>query len=453
MYPTKNFGIIDGMMYSSDKKASSIITYLLTIGVSFLLGMGVGYDNRPEIEKVTELKNKEPFAATQVDFAPFWTTWNLINEKYVDGKIAENGTTGTTTKKVPTDDEKVWGAISGLVGSLGDPYSVFMPPEQASNFQNEINGTFEGVGMELGIKDGVITVVAPLEGTPAKRAGVQAGDKVVSIEDKSTFGMSTEEAVHLIRGKKGTQVKLTFVREGEPEPIEIKITRDTIDMPTIQLGSGKTKDGKIIRGNNAGDGLRDDGVFVIRLFNFSASSADLFREALRKFILSGSDKLLLDLRGNPGGYLEAAVDMASWFLPPDKVVVSEEFGKNSTMENRVHKSRGYNIFRPEALKMSILVDRGSASASEILAGALREHGIAKLVGEKTFGKGSVQELVPVTGETFLKITVAKWMTPQGHSISDNGLTPDIVIPITKEDVLAGKDPQMDRAVEYLIKGK
>lgn len=443
-------------MYSSDKK-SSIPLYLLTIGVSFLLGMGVGYDSRPQIDQVTELKNKEALAVTQTDFAPFWTTWNLINEKYVNGHASGDTSisTGTSTpaKKMPTDEEKVYGAISGLVSSLNDPYSVFMAPEQAKNFQSEINGSFEGVGMELGMKDGVITVVAPLEGTPAKKAGVQAGDKVVSIEDKTTFGMSIEEAVTLIRGKKGTQVKLTFVREGEEEPIEIKITRDTIDIPTIQLGNGKGTDGKLLRGNNAGNGLRDDGTFVIRLFNFSAPSADLFREALRKFILSGSNKLILDLRGNPGGYLEASVDMASWFLPPGKVIVSEEFGKGSNKEPNIHRSKGYNIFDHNVLKMVVLIDKGSASASEILAGALNEHGVAKLVGEKSFGKGSVQELVPVTGDTFLKITVAKWMTPNGHSISDFGLTPDIIVPITKEDITAGNDPQLDRAARLLISGK
>jgi len=441
------------------KNLSSYFVSFIVIGASFLLGMGVGYDSRPEIEKATSLKNKEPIASTQTDFAPFWTAWNLINQKYVNGlDESTNSTNKATTsedkkeKKMPSDQDKVWGAISGLVASLGDPYSIFMPPEQAKTFQEEINGTFEGVGMELGIKENVITVVAPLEGTPAKKAGIQPGDRIVGIEDKSTFSMSVEDAVSLIRGKKGTQVKLTVAREGEDETLEFKLTRDVIDIPTIQLGTGKTKDGKVLRGNNAGDGLRDDGVFVIRLFNFSAHSSDLFRDALRKFVISGSDKLIVDLRGNPGGYLEAAVDMASWFLPSGKVVVTEAFGKNSNMENRIHRSKGYDVFN-EKLKMVILVDKGSASASEILAGALKEHGIAKLIGEKTFGKGSVQELVPVTDETFLKITIAKWLTPEGHSISDNGLEPDVNVKITKEDLNAGRDPQLDRAVKYLLEKK
>lgn len=435
---------------------NSLIISLLAVGVSFLLGMGVGYDARPEIDKVLTLKNTAPVVTAQTDFAPFWTTWNLINEKYVNGgkEIPGSPLTATSSlvKTMPSDEDKVWGAISGLVSSLGDPYSVFMPPKQAKIFQTEISGTFEGVGMELGIKENVITVVAPLEGTPAKKAGIQSGDKIVSINDKTSYGMSVEDAVSIIRGEKGTKVKISVVRDGEENPLEFNITRAVIDIPTIQLGNGKTKDGKIVMGNNSGNGLRDDGVFVIRLFNFSSPSADLFREALRKFVESNSNKLLLDLRGNPGGYLDAAVDMASWFLPSGKVIVSEVFGKNSNMEDRIHRSKGYDIFN-DNLKMAILVDKGSASASEILAGALREQGVAKLIGEKTFGKGSVQELVPVTDDTFLKITIAKWITPDGHSISDSGLVPDILASITKEDLNAGKDPQLDRAVEYLLKGK
>ncbi|MEI6296088.1 MAG: S41 family peptidase [bacterium] len=442
-------------MNSDWKKISSILVSLVIIGAAFGVGVGVGVNSRPEIEKVVEIKNKETLATTQTDFAPFWTTWNLINQKYVNsgmGTATQASATSSLVKKMPTDQDKVWGAISGLVGSLNDPYSVFMPPEQAKSFSSQISGTFEGVGMELGIKDGVITVIAPLEGTPAKRAGIKAGDKVVSINGKTSMGMGVEDAILLIRGKKGTEVALSIAREGEEAPLEIKIIRDVIDMPTIQLGNGKTKDGKVVLGNNTGDGLRDDGTFVIRLFNFSANSAELFREALKKFISSGSNKLILDLRGNPGGYLEAAVDMASWFLPADKLIVKESFGKNSNIGDKIHMSKGYNVFN-DKLKMVILIDRGSASASEILAGALNEHKVATLIGEKSFGKGSVQELVPITEDTFLKITVAKWLTPGGHSISDFGLTPSITVAVTKEDVKAGKDAQLERAAEFLVKGK
>ena len=191
-------------------------------------------------------------------------------------------------------------------------------------------------------------------------------------------------------------------------------------------------------------------VFIIRLYNFSANSPSLFRESLREFAVSGKDKLILDLRGNPGGYLEAAVDMASWFLPAGKVIVREDFGKKA--EPVVYRSKGYDVFN-ESLKMVILVNAGTASASEILAGALSEHGKAKLVGEKTFGKGSVQELVKVTSDSSLKITVARWLTPNGVSISKNGLKPDIEVPITKEDLENKRDVQIDKAIQLLTAEK
>ena len=417
---------------------------------AFLVGMGVGYDNLSAEKKVVELENKEKPLNVKADFSPFWEVWNLVNDKYVDGNIAVENSTTSIPKKPLTDQEKVWGAIGGLVKSLNDPYTVFLPPKESGFFQDDMNGSFEGVGMEVGLKNDIITVVAPLEGSPAKRAGIKAGDKVFAIDSAPTVGLSVEEAVLKIRGKRGTQVALTILRENVSEPIEIKITRATIEIPTIQLGDTKSGNGKTVAGNNSGNGLRDDGIFVIRLFNFSAKSSSLFRDALRKFVESNSDMLLLDLRGNPGGYLEAAVDMASWFLPQGKVIVTEAYGKNGP--DKVHRSKGYDIFNKN-LKFVILVDGGSASASEILAGALMEHGVAKLVGEKTFGKGSVQELVQMGDGASLKITVAKWLTPNGHSISDNGLVPNIVVPFTPKDIEAKKDPQMDRAVKLLLDWK
>ena len=192
-------------------------------------------------------------------------------------------------------------------------------------------------------------------------------------------------------------------------------------------------------------------MFVIRLFNFSAVSPHLFRNSLREFINSGSDKLVLDLRGNPGGFLEAAVDMASWFLPLGKVIVREDFGNADIngAEPRVHRSKGYDVFDDD-LKMAVLINQGSASASEILAGALSEHGVATLVGAQTFGKGSVQELVDITGETSLKVTIARWLTPKGASISDGGVAPDVAVEFTLEDLEAGRDPQLEKAIEIVV---
>ena len=226
----------------------------------------------------------------------------------------------------------------------------------------------------------------------------------------------------------------TVVREGESELLSIPVIRDIIQIPTISTSS------------EDGAGLRDDGVFVIQLYNFSALSQHLFREALREFIVSEADKLILDLRGNPGGFLEASVDMASWFLPLGKIVVEESFGEG--IKPKVHRSSGYDIFN-ENLKMAIVVNRGSASASEILAGALKEHGVATLVGDRTFGKGSVQELVPITSDTSLKVTIARWLTPLGNSISEEGLKPDIEVERTLEDIENDIDPQIEKAAEFL----
>lgn len=396
-----------------------LLIFLLVIiftGGIFISGMFVGYSNRPAILKVTNLYGKEELKPAEVDFSPFWKTWELINEKY-----PSNGNN-------VTDEEKVWGAIEGLVASLGDPYSVFFPPSESKNFDIELKGQFGGVGIEIGMRDEMLTVISPLKGTPADSAGIKAGDKIIKVDDVGTIKMSLDDAVNLIRGEVGTTVVLTVIRKDNDEPLEIEITRDIIKIPTLDTEQ------------------RENGVFVIKLYNFSAGSPNAFREALREFILSGNDKLILDLRGNPGGFLDASVEIASWFLPSGKVVAREHFGEGK--DDVLYKSRGYDIFNN--LPFVILVDQGSASASEIVAGALKEHGIATLVGEKTFGKGSVQEVVPVTLNTSLKITIAKWLTPDGLSISDEGLTPDVEVKITKEDIEAEKDPQLEKAIEILI---
>ncbi len=395
------------------KKFAYVFAVIALVGVIFGGGVFFGYSQRPEIDKVASIFNKETLKPADVDFSPFWSAWNKINEKYV--------------AKDQLDSQKmVWGAIQGMVTSLGDPYSSFFPPEESKTFEENISGDFEGVGMEIAVRKGILTVVAPIKGTPAYNAGIKAGDKIIKIGDKSTVDMTSDEAAKLIRGPRGTQVVLSILRGDAETPLEFTITREVIEIPAIET---ETKPG---------------GIFVIKLFNFSANSSSAFRGALREFIDSGNNKLILDLRNNPGGYLELAVDNASWFLPVGKVVVREKF---SNGEEESHRSRGYDIFQD--LPMVILVNEGSASASEIMAGALQEYGIAKLVGQKTFGKGSVQELIPVTSDTSLKLTIAKWLTPNGRSISDEGLDPDYKVELTDEDFEKGLDPQMDKAMEIL----
>lgn len=398
-------------MNTQDKKLAYLVIGLPAVVLAFFIGLYVG--GRTSAPANTGLTDAGSVSPDQ--FAPFWKAWQILDQKYV--------TAASTTAQ-----DRVWGSIEGLAASYGDPYTVFFPPAQSKEFQDDISGNFEGVGMEIGVKSSQLVVVAPLKGSPAEAAGIKPGDAILQIDGTSTASMTTDQAVQLIRGPGGTTVKLQLLSASSTKPVTKVLTRQTINIPTIDT---ETKPG---------------GIFVIHLYSFTAESPNLFRDALRQFILSGDHKLVLDLRGNPGGYLDAAWDMASWFLPEGKTVVTEDFGKNGAPQ--VYRSKGYNVFNG-SLQMLILVDNGSASAAEILAGALSEQGVAKLVGVKTFGKGSVQELVPITPETSLKVTIARWLTPNGHNLSHDGLDPDYVVVTTDKDVAAGNDPVMNKAVQLL----
>ncbi len=409
-------------MSDSRKRLVYSVLTLLIIGGSFLIGYRTGFAGKSQVSSQLSVQNSLPTENIGADFYPFWKAWQLLDEKFAP--------TSTSTNAKGTSQERIWGAISGMVDSLGDPYTVFLPPEEAKIFESDISGNFEGVGMEIGVRDGVLTVIAPLKGTPAFRAGIKPADIILKIDGVTTEKLNADQAVKLIRGKVGTKVMLTILHEKSETPVEVAVTRAVIDIPTIESE------------------LRADGIFVIRLYSFSSNSPDLFRSALREFVRTGSDKLIIDLRGNPGGFLEAAVDMASWFLPTGKVVVSESY--KDGRDPIIHRSRGYDIFDSK-LKTAILIDRGSASAAEILAGALSENGVATLVGTTSFGKGSVQELIKITPDSSLKVTVAQWLTPNGHSISAAGLKPDIEVSATEDDVKKGRDPQLVSAVQFLLK--
>ena len=405
------------------KKYSVAIAGLIATAILFFyLGNQYGREEALVLSAQSQLANTKEGMPEKVDFAPFWKAWAILNEDYVP--------TSTTTK-VASPQDRIWGAIGGMVSSLGDPYTVFFPPVESKQFASEIKGSFGGIGMEVGQENGIITIVTPLKGTPAEYAGLLAGDKIIKVDDHSTAKLSVEETVVLMRGPEGTKVTLTIMRQGKA-PFDVTIIRQIINVPIIDT---KKLDGDI---------------FYIALYSFTENSAELFRGALREFIQSGDNKLILDLRGNPGGYLESAIDMASWFLPPGAAVIREDHGAGK--DEKIYRSRGYDIFTNK-LKMAILVDAGSASAAEILAGALSEHDVATLIGQKTFGKGSVQELVPVTSDTSIKVTVARWLTPNGHSISGEGITPAIVVKRGEEDIKISNDAQLNRAVKFLTTGK
>lgn len=362
-------------------------------------------------------------ADEKVDLTDFWETLEIVRERFV----AKDGSTGIDNEVL------VQGAIRGMVDALGDPYTLYMDGAETEEFAEDIKGSFEGVGMEIGLRDDALVVISPLKGSPAEKAGMRTGDVILKIGATSTVGIEVEEAVSYIRGPKGTAVTLLVGREGIKDPITVEITRAAIVVPTVETEK------------------RDDGVFVISLYSFNQQAIRQFKQALKEFVVSKTDMLVLDLRGNPGGYLESAVDIASWFLPAGKIVVTEEFGSNSKQQPEEMRSKGYELFG-DNLKMVVLVNEGSASASEILAGALQDHGVAKLVGRPTFGKGSVQELVKLRDGASLKITIARWLTPKGRSISDGGLTPDVEVEFDRERFEKDKyDTQLERAVEEVKK--
>jgi carboxyl-terminal processing protease len=354
-------------------------------------------------------------AGAPVDLTLFWETWRIIEEKYPQ--------LGTST--LPTPEERVEGAIEGLLDSLGDPHTGYYSVEDQRELREELGAAFEGVGMELGRRDEVLTVIAPVRNSPAEKAGVQTGDRVYKIDGEESLDMDVDEAVTKIRGKAGTTVNLTILREGADEPIEIPVVRARIVVPAVETE------------RLAG------GPFLIRLSTFSEKSGREFRAALREFADSGAEDLVIDLRGNTGGYLNQAVEIASWFLPAGEVVVTERYGKGVADETLA--SEGYRAWSG-APDVAILVDGGSASASEILAGALSERAGVKLYGETTFGKGSVQELVELSSGAAVKITIAEWLTPEGRSISENGIEPDVEV---EDDPDTAEDEVVEVAVEAL----
>lgn len=399
----------------------------LIVIVSLALGFGGGFlysqKRVPPETPIEQLVNQGQGNTKNVDFSLFWKVWNDLQAKYVD--------------KSKLDIQKmVYGAISGMVNSVGDPYTVFFEPVTAKQFAQEISGAFGGVGMEIDVKDNVLTVVAPLPDTPAAKAGIRTGDKILKIDGVATQGLAADQAVSKIRGKVGTKVTIT-IAGSDNKPRDIILVRDTIKVPTV-VWKNINQNGKNIA--------------YIQAFEFNSNIVDQFKKTIGEIekTTPKTDGIIIDLRNNPGGLLDSAINIAGYFVPKGQMVVSEVFGdgtKNNYTADGTNELSKYRVV--------ILVNGGSASASEILAGALHDDAHIKLIGEKTFGKGVVQELEDLDNGASFKVTVARWFTPAGINIQKQGIEPDISVPLTddqKKNIIFGdldKDPQLQKALNVL----
>lgn len=358
--------------------------------------------------------NSASAITADVDYNLYWKVWNTLKENYVDkGKL---------------DDKTLfYGALKGLVAATGDPYTVFMDPKENKEFEDDMAGTFEGIGAEIGLRDDVITIISPLNDMPAAKAGLKAGDQIFAINGTSTANMTVDEAVRQIRGTKDTTVTLTIFRPGEKNTKDYTITRGVIVVKSI-----KTE-------------MRPDGIYVVSVSAFNNDTWGLFQGAVDDILAKKPKGLILDLRNNPGGYLDTAVDMSSEWIEEGPVVI-EKF--NETKQNKYLSTGSAKL---KDIPTVVLINKGSASASEIVAGALQDTKKATIIGEKSFGKGSVQSLVNLDDGSSIKITIAKWLTPKGLSINDQGITPDQEVINKAEDINKGNDPQLQRALDILNK--
>lgn len=385
------------------KRVGSVVVIAIVVaaivGSSYYLGFVKGQQQSQKIV-VEDVKNIN--SPNTGDFSLFWEVWNDIKSQFVTASSTEN------------NQNLIYGAISGLVSSLGDQYSIFFPPKDAASFNEEISGQFDGIGAEIGLNSqNQIVVIAPIKDTPAYNAGIKSGDIIVKINGQSTVGLSVDAAVKQIRGLKGTTVTLNVYRQGWKDTKDIQIVRDTIHVPTLdykQLDESGKED-------------PNGPIAYIRIYNFYENSDLLFYQSALKAATANTKGIIIDVRDNPGGYLDSAVNIAGWFVNKGKNVVTEEFRDQSN--NEVFVSKGPSVFKN--MPLVVLINKGSASASEILAGALKESDGGTIVGEKSFGKGTVQELVPLSGGSMLKLTIAHWVTPDGHLIDKNGITPDIAV--------------------------
>jgi len=396
-------------------KVRKLIVVLTSWTFFFLLGYSIATSSVPEITI-----NRESPKNRDLDFSLFWNIWDTLDANYYDNSQLDEA-------------NMIYGAIKGMVAAVGDPYTVFLTPRENEVTQEDLSGNFEGVGIQIGFRGQQLAVISPLPGTPAEEAGIKAGDYIVGIKDeekeieRGTTGITLPEAVQLIRGRAGTKVNLTLLRGGSDEPIIVDVVRKNIDVPSVSLAFvGETRD-----------------IAHLRVMKFGAETkAEWDKAVLEILLLNNLSGVILDLRGNPGGYMQGAVDLSGDFMDANELVVIEDRGDDRTEELRTN---GPGRLKSE--KLVILADGGSASASEILAGALRENLGTDIIGMTTFGKGTIQEPMYLDSGAGLHVTIARWLTPKGNWVNDQGLLPDVEI---EDNFDTPEDEQLAKAIDYLV---
>lgn len=395
---------------------------LVLIVTSFSAGMGVMFVWGDRVRQVIDAAI--PQIATATERQPsreeraqlLWEIEDILKREYLNPEKID-------------EQKMIYGAAAGFVASLGDPHTAFIEPAQASFLEENLRGSFEGIGATVDLVEGRLVILRVLPKSPALQAGLKAGDVILAVDDQPLEGKTITEAIALIRGPRGTVVRLKIQREGVEEPFVVPITRDKVELPIIET--------RMLEGNIA----------YLRLAEFNAISDERVHEALKELLAQKPMGLILDLRGNPGGYLQKAIDVASEFLPSGTLVLRERQRDKPIKEYRVERAG-----LAQEIPLVVLVNGLSASAAEIVAGAIRDHGRGVLIGEKTYGKGSVQNTHELRGGASLRVTIARWDLPSGQNLDGSGLEPTITVPMTQEDLAADKDPQLDRAVAYLLHG-
>lgn len=396
------------------KKTLLVASIVILICGAFISGLRIGQKSQIFVAPIEGVKNTDLNKPEDVDFSLFWNAW-----RYIQGYFLKSNNLNY--------QEMVYGAIKGMVDSLGDPYTVFFKPEDAKKFTEDVSGSFSGIGIEIGKRDNFLMIISPLEDTPAWKTGLKAGDKILAINNDPTDNISVDEAVKKIRGEKGTPVILKIMRDGFDQPKDFTIIRDVINVPSVKIN------------------FLENNIAHLKLLSFTENISYEFYRAATQIIMKNSPGIILDLRNNPGGYLEKSVEIAGWFVKRGEVVVREREQNN---REQVFKASGNQMF--VNMPVVILVNEGSASAAEILAGALRDLRGIKTVGVKTFGKGSVQTLLPLIDNSMVKVTIAEWLTPEGYQIHEKGLEPDYEVKNAEgESAENVKDLQLEKALEIM----